>query len=106
MVQYLLHEGPEDHSRALLTAAGIWTNDLHDEIYVFDSGYWSKDHKLWLEVQKADWGDVILKDDFKKRLQKDVFGFFDSETLYKNLSIPWKVRIYDAMPFAQRLTMS
>ncbi|KAF7798910.1 hypothetical protein EIP86_010138 [Pleurotus ostreatoroseus] len=92
VVQYLLHEGPEDHSRALLTAAGIWTNDLHDEIYVFDSGYWSKDHKLWLEVQKADWDDVILKDEFKKRLQKDVFGFFDSETLYKNLSIPWKVR--------------
>ena len=77
---------------ALLHAAGIWTNDLHQEIYVFDSGYWSKDANLWTEVQKADWADVILEDAFKKNLQKDVFGFFDSEELYKSLAIPWKVR--------------
>lgn len=78
--------------RALLHAAGIWTNDLHEEIYVFDSGFWFKDANLWAEVQKADWEDVILEDEFKKNLQKDVFGFFDSEELYKNLAIPWKVR--------------
>lgn len=87
---FLLHEGPEEVARALLHAAGLWTNDLHEEIYVFDSGYWSKDANLWTEVQKADWEDVILEDGFKKNLQKDVFGFFDSEELYKSLAIPWK----------------
>ncbi|KAJ3518065.1 hypothetical protein NLJ89_g106 [Agrocybe chaxingu] len=49
-----------------------------------------KDHGLWLEVQKADWKDVILKDEFKKALQKDVYGFFASESIYKELAIPWK----------------
>ena len=88
-----MHEGSEEPARQLLRIAGIWTYDLHEEIYVFDSGFWSKDHGLWLEVQKADWEDVILKDDFKKKLMKDVFGFFDSEDLYKSLSIPWKVRL-------------
>jgi transitional endoplasmic reticulum ATPase len=42
-------------------------------------------------VQKSDWKDVILRDEFKKALQKDVFGFFKSEAIYKELAIPWKV---------------
>lgn len=89
-----MHEGPEQPSRALIHAAGIWSNDLHEEIYVFDSGFWFKDHSLWLEVQKADWQDVILKDQFKTNMKKDIFGFFESEDLYKSLGIPWKVRAY------------
>jgi len=44
-----------------------------------------------VEVQKADWKDVILKDTFKKALQKDVYGFFASEAIYKDLGITWKV---------------
>ena len=84
-MQFLVHDGPEEPIQRLLSAAGIWTNELHDEIYVFDSGFWQKDHALWVEVQKANWDDVILKAEFKKRLQKDVLGFFESEELYKRL---------------------
>ncbi|KAF8897713.1 P-loop containing nucleoside triphosphate hydrolase protein [Infundibulicybe gibba] len=87
---FILHEGPEDPARALLLSAGVWSERLHDEIWVFDQGFWRKDHGLWAEVQKADWKDVILKDDFKKALQKDVYGFFTSEEIYKELAIPWK----------------
>jgi len=65
---------------------------------VFNQGYWSKDADLWRDVQKADWADVILDDTFKKALQKDVYGFFQSEKLYKDLGIPWKVCYYD-LPF-------
>ena len=89
--QYLIHDGPDEPSRQLLLAAGIWQNDLHEEIYVFNQGFWNKDHSLWLEVQKARWEDVILKEEFKINIKKDVYGFFDSEVLYKSLSIPWKV---------------
>ena len=92
-MQYILHEGPEEHSRSLLMAAGTFENDLHEEIFVFNQGFWSKDHSLWLEVQKANWRDVILKDEFKTNLKKDVRGFFSSEQLYKSLAIPWKVSI-------------
>ena len=92
MIQnFLVHAGPEEHSRALIYAAGTWHSQLHQEIYVFNQSFWRKDHNLWVEVQKANWDDVILEQGFKDRLRKDVNGFFDSETLYKNLSIPWKV---------------
>ncbi|KAI0700787.1 P-loop containing nucleoside triphosphate hydrolase protein [Cytidiella melzeri] len=88
--QYLLHEGPDQPARALIAKAAVYANDLHEEIYVFDNGFWFKSHELWVEAQKANWDDIILKDEFKTTVKKDVFGFFDSEELYKNLGIPWK----------------
>jgi len=87
---YILHEGPEDPSRALVMAAAAWNNQLHDEILVYNQGFWAKSHALWTEVQKANWDDVILSQEFKDALQKDVYGFFESEELYKSLAIPWK----------------
>ncbi|ESK94426.1 atp-dependent zn protease [Moniliophthora roreri MCA 2997] len=87
---YVLHDGPEENTRSMLLSAGIWADKLHNEIWVFDQGWWRKDAGLWYEVQKADWKDVILKDEFKKALQKDVYGFYNSEELYKDLGIPWK----------------
>ena len=87
----VLHEGPEEHSRSLLIAAGAWNALLHEEILVYDGSYWEKDHALWTDVQKANWEDVILKDKFKTDMQKDISGFFESEALYKSLAIPWKV---------------
>lgn len=35
-----------------------------------------------------------MKEESKKALQKDIYGFFMSEMTYKKLSIPWKVGIY------------
>ncbi|RPD66739.1 P-loop containing nucleoside triphosphate hydrolase protein [Lentinus tigrinus ALCF2SS1-7] len=87
---YIIHNGPEEPARALLVAAGGWNAQLHNEILVFNSGFWQKDHRLWTEIQKANWADVILNEDFKANLKKDIYGFFDSEKLYKSLSIPWK----------------
>lgn len=87
---YILHEGPKNPALALLAAVGTWSYELHNEIWVFNNGFWNKDAALWTEVQKANWNDVILKDSFKKELQNDVYSFFDSEDLYKSLSIPWK----------------
>jgi hypothetical protein len=87
---FVLHEGPEDVARELILAASIWRDQLHDEIWVFNQGIWKKDPGLWVEIQKADWKDVVLKDEFKKSLKKDIYGFFASETVYKELAIPWK----------------
>ncbi len=88
---YVLHKGPEEPARLLLLAAGAWQDQLHQEILVFDNGFWNKSNSLWTEVQKANWADVILKEEFKTTLKKDIYGFFDSEDLYKSLAIPWKV---------------
>ncbi|KAI0068685.1 P-loop containing nucleoside triphosphate hydrolase protein [Artomyces pyxidatus] len=87
---FILYEGPETISRELLLSAGIFADQLHDEIWVFNQGFWSKDASLWREIQKASWSDVILEEDFKAAVQKDVHGFFSSEWTYKNLSLPWK----------------
>lgn len=90
--QFLVHEGTsEQPSRDLFIAAGGWSQALHDEVWVFNQGFWDKNPGLWREVQKANWKDVILNEDFKATLQKDVFGFFSSERIYAELQIPWKV---------------
>jgi len=83
--------GPEEISRLFLLSVGAQYESLQDEIWVFNQGFWRKDGALWREVQKSNWDDVILKQNFKDNLKKDVYGFFSSEELYKNLGIPWKV---------------
>ncbi|THH15203.1 hypothetical protein EW146_g5223, partial [Bondarzewia mesenterica] len=87
---FILHEGPETPANDLLLSAGIYEDQLHNEIWVFNQGFWNKDAGLWQDVQKADWSDVILEEDFKVALQKDVYSFFSSEGTYKKLSLPWK----------------
>lgn len=75
----------------MLLAAGVFADALHNEIWVFNQGYWNKDAGLWNEIQKASWEDVILEEDFKEAVKKDIYGFFESEELYKEYSLPWKV---------------
>ncbi|KAJ6515720.1 P-loop containing nucleoside triphosphate hydrolase protein [Mycena sanguinolenta] len=89
----ILHQGPKERGRELVLNAGLWNDSLHEEIWVFNPSiwpFWQKDHALWLSIQSADWKDVILDESFKKDLQKDVYGFFKSEPIYKDLAIPWK----------------
>ncbi|KAI0304056.1 P-loop containing nucleoside triphosphate hydrolase protein [Russula brevipes] len=86
---FILHEGPESTSRELLLATGVWSDQLHDEIWVYNQG-WQKDAGLCREILKAHWEDVILEPEFKQAIQKDVFGFFSSRDTYKKLTLPWK----------------
>ena len=96
--QYILKEprGNEttlSHSSvtdALLKAIGEWATSDQDVVYVFD-GIWRKDKGLWREVQKARWDDVILDPDMKKELVEVANKFFDSEDIYKQFGVPWKV---------------
>ncbi|KAJ7750905.1 P-loop containing nucleoside triphosphate hydrolase protein [Mycena metata] len=85
----ILHDGPEDPAQSLVLKTGMWADTLNEEIWTYNM-YWRKDHQLWVDVQSADWDDVILKDDFKTGLQKDIYGFFKSEPVYKKFAIPWK----------------
>lgn len=90
--QYTFVHDEEAACQALILAASTYASELHEEIPVYAHGYWEKDHNLWLDIQKANWDDVILDSDFKKKLQDDVNGFFESEEVYRELAIPWKVR--------------
>ncbi|KAF3033097.1 hypothetical protein E8E12_004668 [Didymella heteroderae] len=71
---FILHQRSNSHiidghcqeTDSLLLAAGKWTSQLHDEIFVFDNGYWDKSKELWKS------------------------GFFDNQELYKQFAVPWK----------------
>lgn len=74
----------------LILAASKWCTEVHMEIYVFDSGRWSKNKELWNSVQKATWNEVILDSAMKKKLIDDIEGFFDRRDAYKQFAVPWK----------------
>lgn len=77
-------------SDALILAAGKWTSQLHDEIFVFDDGHWEKSRDLWASVHAASWADVILSASMKNSLMADVQGFFDAQATYAHHAVPWK----------------
>ncbi|KXS94560.1 hypothetical protein AC578_7519 [Pseudocercospora eumusae] len=74
----------------LITAAGKWSSVLHEEVYVFDAGSWTKSKTLWSAVQSSSWDDVILDPAMKATLIKDVEGFFDSRETYAEYGVSWK----------------
>jgi transitional endoplasmic reticulum ATPase len=81
---------PQKLADELIRAATSWALELHDEVLVFDQGYWQKSAELWQNIQKSKWEDVILEQGKKDTIMKDVIGFFDSEKSYAEFSVPWK----------------
>lgn len=75
---------------SLIVAAGLYGVDLHEEIWVYDRSFWQKDAKLYQAIQKASWDNVILDDDMKTDIIKDVSRFFDNQKTYNKLKVPWK----------------
>lgn len=75
---------------ALILAAGKWTSQLHQEIFVFDDGYWEKSRELWNSIDGSSWDDVILDPEMQKDLIEDVQSFFDNQNAYKQYAVPWK----------------
>ncbi|KAF2814767.1 P-loop containing nucleoside triphosphate hydrolase protein [Mytilinidion resinicola] len=80
-------ERPADE---LIIAATKYGQELHNEVWVFDGGYWQKSGELWQSVQHSKWEDVILEEGMKKAIIDDVENFFDSRETYKRLKVPWK----------------
>ena len=75
----------------LITAAAQHLSEIDDEIWVYDRGYWRKNHRLWKNVRACDWEDVILSGEMKSQLITDIEGFFDRKEDYKSFGVPWKV---------------
>lgn len=77
---------------ALVLAAGIWSEQCLEQVWVYDQGRWSKDETLWRMVQGVSWNDVILQD--KRAIMRDALGFFDAKEMYAEFGTPWKVTCY------------
>lgn len=86
-------EGGDKGADELVEAASRWLLALHEEVLVFDQGWWQKDKGLYKSILAAKWDDVILSADKKKALQDDVGSFFASEKAYKEFAVPWKVSL-------------
>lgn len=97
IIQYILKEpvGTEttsSHSSVvdrLMSTIGAWLLKEEPAIYVYDR-YWARSTKLWKEVEKARWEDVILNPKMKKALTEVATKFFDNEAVYKEYGVPWK----------------
>ncbi|KIX96923.1 uncharacterized protein Z520_07037 [Fonsecaea multimorphosa CBS 102226] len=86
--QYIL--GDKGAARTLVATVGRWESVLHDEVWVFNQGYWQKDPLLYRSILKSRWEDVILDKEFKDDLRDTVQRFFDSREQYNRLRVPWK----------------
>ena len=87
--QYILSPTVE-LTNTLILEAGVWTNELHEEIWVYEFGWWQKSRELYESVKKASWDDVILDEKMKNGIIDDVTRFFDSRETYEKLKVPWK----------------
>jgi transitional endoplasmic reticulum ATPase len=96
-IQYILKEPTGDETTSshssvvdfLLATIGAWLTKEVPAIYVFD-GYWRRDVKLWEQVKKARWDDVILDPKTKKAVTEVANRFFDSKDIYDEYGVPWK----------------
>ncbi len=89
---YLLSQSSKKEvAEALVIAANVWSEQIHNEVWVYDQGWWSKDKELWRVVQEASWANVILGDEMKGAVISDVAGFFDAKDAYAEFGMPWKV---------------
>lgn len=98
-IQYILKEPAEGETimsrnsvtDTLIATVGEWQKPEDSKfIYVYDGGLWQESRDLYAQVQKAEWEDVILKEDMKKTITDLMHKFFDSEDIYKDLGVPWK----------------
>ena len=102
---YLL--GPsKEATEACMLAACQYSNDLHQEIWVFDKGYWQKNHELWQSVEHSSWDDVILEEGMKKSIIGEINKFFDSRERYQRLKVPWKRGVIYYGPPGKLLSIS
>ena len=114
-LQYVLFPPDDDENvmsnskaaSALLLAAGATQFfPFKKGIYIFDNGYWTKSVALYEQVLKASWDDVILDDKMKKEMTGTVVRFFDSESYYHELGVPWKVMLPHVSVIFSCLTLS
>lgn len=83
-------QGHHALTEEIILEVGIWSTDLHEEIWVFDDSSWRKSKSLYHAVKGASWDDVIMDPKIKSGLVEDVQGFFNSRDLYRKFKVGWK----------------
>jgi transitional endoplasmic reticulum ATPase len=76
----------------LIREVGQYTSSLHEEIWVYNDGFWQKDAELYRSILNSYWKNVILPEDLKKDVRDAAERFFAKGTrdTYHRLGVPWK----------------
>ncbi|KAK5995044.1 putative ATPase YjoB [Cladobotryum mycophilum] len=90
VANYYILSTDEELAEELLLAVGKWGSDLHDEIWVFDGGFWQKNFELYESARNSSWDAVILDKEMKDAIIEDHLSFFRSRDTYAGLKVPWK----------------
>lgn len=65
--QYIVNNDV-DAVHLLIKTIGRWESQVHNQIWVFDQGFWSTDGELYNAIQKSSWDDIILDRSLKEDL--------------------------------------
>jgi len=111
--QYILKEPAEGETTmsqpsvtdSLINTIGKWQKPDDRYVYVYDY-YWTANRKLYNEVQKANWEDVILNIEMKTELVELMRKFFDSKDIYDEFGVPWKRGVIFHGPVGNGKTVS
>lgn len=90
VVNYYILSPDKRKTQQLILEAGRWNADLHEEVWVFDGGYWQKSRELYESVKSATWDSVILSAEMKESIIDDHLSFFSARETYSHLKVPWK----------------
>jgi transitional endoplasmic reticulum ATPase len=100
MINYIIKEAAQGESAtghckatdALTEAVGRWQEPDDKFVWVFDNNYWQPNPKLYEQVMKASWDNVILNEGMKKELTSIVGKFFDNKKVYEDLGTVLRTR--------------
>ncbi|MFN8005346.1 MAG: ATP-binding protein [Acidobacteriota bacterium] len=87
--QWIIAESREV-AEAFYRAVCEWGHVVHQEIMVFENGYWQKSQELYQAIQSASFDNLILPPQFKQEFREDLSRFFASREMYEELGVPWK----------------
>lgn len=71
-------------------AVCAWSSTVHDEVLVFEDGYWRKSDELFSAIKAATWDTLILPATLKQQIRNDLTGFFAAQATYARYGVPWK----------------
>ncbi|KAK0547611.1 hypothetical protein OC846_003977 [Tilletia horrida] len=75
--------------RELFAEVYRWQNVLKNEIWMYDEKFF-KSKSLYAEVMSSDAEELVLPQETLHRLRADTQTFFESQSIFETLQVPWK----------------
>lgn len=77
-------------AEAFFQAVCAWSATVHDEVLIFEDGYWRKSDEMFQAIRAATWETLILPEALKAQIRADLTGFFAAHETYAHYGVPWK----------------